>query len=325
MSNVPDEENLNCVSGDKPYELPFVQELSSDSASAPQPELSGDGILAAPSAQSQPEPISPVLPFLPTERSIAMHVKLEIYDGPLDLLLDLIKKNEMDIYNIQISEITRQYLQYLETLKSLDLEVAGEFIVMAATLIHIKSKTLLPQELEDESDESGEDPRNELVRKLLEYQAFKEAARELGFLQTERGKVFTRQITDYYLSDLNAEDVGIDTFSANFYDLIAAFQKVLSKHGREAMHEVYEQVVSIDEKILSIKGLLTERNTVRFFDLFSERWTKNELIATFLALLEIVRMRIAIVKQDSQFEDIVLEKREQNEFQFVAPMPGDAE
>ncbi len=270
------------------------------------------------------EGVSPIA-FLPTERSMTMRVKLEIYDGPLDLLLDLIKKNEMDIYNIPISEITHQYLQYLETLKSLDLEVAGDFIVMAATLIHIKSKTLLPQITEDEVDDSGLDPRNELVRKLLEYQAFKEAARELGFLQTERGKVFTRQITDYYLSDLSAEDVGIDTFSANFYDLIAAFQKVLSKHGREAMHEVYEQVVSIDEKITTIKSLFVTRNTIRFFDLFSERWTKNELIATFLALLEIVRMKVAVVKQDSQFEDIILEKREQNEFQFALPVTGDAE
>lgn len=306
MSDLSDN-NLNTPAGDTPPELPLTH-----SSDAQAKEIS-------PQVQA-PEPIA----FLPTERSTAMHVKLEIYDGPLDLLLDLIKKNEMDIYNIQVSEITRQYLQYLETLKSLDLEIAGEFIVMAATLIHIKSKMLLPQELKEETDESGQDPRSELVRKLLEYQAFKEAARELGFLQTERGKVFTRQITDYYLSDLSAEDVGIDSFSANFYDLMSAFQKVLSKHGREAMHEVYEQVVSIEEKIDTIKGLFTHRNQVRFFDLFSERWTKNELIATFLALLEIVRMKVAIVKQDSQFEDIVLEKREQNEFQFAAPAPSDA-
>jgi len=310
MSDLSDN-NLNASADHTPSELPLTH-----SASEPMAQ-SGESVV---SSVQPPEPIA----FLPTERSIAMHVKLEIYDGPLDLLLDLIKKNEMDIYNIQVSEITRQYLQYLETLKNLDLEIAGEFIVMAATLIHIKSKMLLPQELKEEADESGQDPRSELVRKLLEYQAFKEAARELGFLQTERGKVFTRQITDYYLSDLSAEDVGIDTFSANFYDLMSAFQKVLSKHGREAMHEVYEQVVSIEDKIDSIKALLTQRNTVRFFDLFTERWTKNELIATFLALLEIVRMKIAVVKQDSQFEDIVLVKREQNEFQFAVPVVPDA-
>lgn len=301
-----EDHNLNAPQGAPETELPLA------SSEAVPGEISADAV--------SPEPIS----FLPTERSAALRVKLEIYDGPLDLLLDLIKKNEMDIYNIPITEITRQYLEYLETLKSLDLEVAGEFIVMAATLIHIKSKMLLPQEAVQEEDDSGQDPRSELVRKLLEYQAFKEAARELGFLQTERGKVFTRQVTDYYLSDLSAEDVGIDTFSANFYDLLASFQKVLTKHGREAMHEVYEQVVSIEEKIINIKSLLNQRNTVRFFDLFTERWTRNELVATFLALLEIVRMKFAVVKQDSQFEDIILEKREQTEFQFSVPAVPDA-
>ncbi len=303
-----------------------MPDMSDENISKPADETSGELPLVPATESGDAAVVQPAEPiaFLPTERSTALHVKLEIYDGPLDLLLDLIKKNEMDIYNIPITVITRQYLDYLETLKSLDLEVAGEFIVMAATLIHIKSKMLLPQEVIQEEDDSGQDPRSELVRKLLEYQAFKEAARELGFLQTERGKVFTRQITDYYLSDLSAEDVGIDTFSANFYDLLAAFQKVLTHHGREAMHEVYEQVVSIEDKITNIKNLFTHRNTVRFFDLFSERWTKNELIATFLALLEIVRMKIAVVKQDSQFEDIVLEKREQNEFQFSVPAPADA-
>ena len=115
MSNVPDEKNLSFPSGQTPPELPL----------APVP------------VSSDPEGTEAVLPFLPTERSVALHVKLEVYNGPLDLLLDLIKKNEMDIYNIPIAEITRQYLQYLETLKSLDLEIAGEFIVMAATLINI--------------------------------------------------------------------------------------------------------------------------------------------------------------------------------------------
>ena len=125
----------------------------------------------------------------------SLHVKISVYDGPLDLLLDLIKKNEMDIYDIPIAEITRQYLESLAGMKQLDLEIAGEFIVMAATLIYIKSKMLLPQEKEEE-DEDGQDPRAELVRKLLEYQAFKEAAKELGILEGERGKIFTRRISD---------------------------------------------------------------------------------------------------------------------------------
>lgn len=236
-----------------------------------------------------------------------MHVKLKVYDGPLDLLLDLIKKNEMDIYDIQVSEITRQYLDYLAQMRELDLEIAGDFLVMAATLIYIKSKTLLPVEKEEE-DEEGGDPRSILVQKLLEYQAFKEAARELGLLESERGKVFTRQISDYYLSDLDPEDAEIDTFSANLFDLLSAFQTVISKAGRKEMHEVYEEIISIEEKMAEIQSLLTEKETIQFSSLFTDRWTRNELIATFLAILEIVRTKFARVKQEKQFGEIFLEK-----------------
>jgi len=237
-------------------------------------------------------------------------VKLSIYDGPLDLLLDLIKKNEMDILNIQVSEITRQYLEYLAEMKRLDLEVAGEFLVMAATLVYIKSRMILPQ-TEDDEDEEGGDPRAELVRKLLEYQAFKEAAKELGMLETERGKAFTRQIADYYLADLSAEDAGIDTFSANLYDLLSAFQKVLTLKGREAMHEVYEEVISIDQKISDLKAALAQRKRVLFTEMFPARWTRNELIATFLALLEVVKGKFARFVQEKQFGEIVIEKIEE--------------
>lgn len=237
-----------------------------------------------------------------------MHVKLAAYDGPLDLLLELIRKNEMDIYNIPIAEITRQYLEYLEQMRSLDLEVAGEFIVMAATLIYIKSKMLLPVEKMEEEDEEGQDPRAELVRKLLEYQAFKEAAKELGVLEDERGKFFTRQIADYYLASLNPEDVSIDTFSANLYDLLSAFQGFLAKAGRIQRYEVFEQMVTIEEKIDEIKGRLAASKKISFFDLFQEGWTRNLLIVTFLAVLEIVRSKFARVTQDKTYADIVIEK-----------------
>lgn len=251
----------------------------------------------------------PVIPEAVKEHN-PLHVKISVYDGPLDLLLDLIKKNEMNVYDIKVAEITQQYLDYLKVMKQLDLEVAGEFIVMAATLIYIKSKLLLPTE-KDEEEGDGEDPRAELVRKLLEYQAFKEAAKELGLLQTERGKVFTRQITDYYLGELNPEDVGVDTFSANFFDLIVAFQNVLAKKESKNEHEVFEEVVSIEEKMIQIQSYLAEKKKISFHDLFSERWTRNELIATFLAILELVRTHLAWVRQDKQFGEIVIEKREE--------------
>lgn len=224
-------------------------------------------------------------------------------------MLDLIKKNEMNIYDIQISVITQQYLDSLAEMKQLDLEIAGEYLVMAATLLYIKSKMLLPQEKGDE-DEEGGDPRAELVRKLLEYQAFKAAAKELGVLEGERGQVFTRQVTDYYLSDLDPEDVGIDTFSASLYDLLSAFQSVLAKAGRKRPHEVFEEVISIEEKMIEIQSRLSETGRLVFTELFEGQWTRNELIATFLAVLEIVRNRSARVFQDKTFGEIVIERRE---------------
>lgn len=234
-------------------------------------------------------------------------VKLPAYEGPFELLLDLIKKNEMDIYNIEISVITKQYLDYLKEMKQFDLEIAGEFLVMAATLIYIKSKMLLPI-AEEEKDDEGEDPRTELIRKLLEYQAFREAAKKLGMYEDERGKIFTRQVADYYLSNLSPEDVVIDAFSANLFDLLSAFQSVLSGISKEAFHEVFEEIVSIEQKIEEIKRILTERGSILFRELFGGRFTKNELIATFLALLEIIRSKFAQVAQEKQFGDILISR-----------------
>ena len=236
-----------------------------------------------------------------------LHVKLPAYDGPLELLLELIKKNEMNVYDIQVSTITQQYLDYLAMMKQFDLEVAGEFIVMAATLIYIKSKLLLPTDPGLE-DEDGGDPRAELVRKLLEYQAFKEAAKELGFLEHERGKIFTRQIADYYLTNMDAEDVGIDTFSADLYDLLSAFQTVLLKAPRETFHEVFEQVMTIEQRTAEIKMLIEQNKKILFSDLFKVTLSKNYLIVTFLAILELARMRFIQVSQHRQFGEIFLEK-----------------
>ncbi|MBN1688645.1 MAG: segregation/condensation protein A [Candidatus Omnitrophica bacterium] len=215
----------------------------------------------------------------------------------------------MNIYDIPIAEITKKYLEYLAEMKKFDLDIAGDFLVMAATLVYIKSRMLLPQEKDEEEDESGGDPRAELVRKLLEYQAFKEAAKELGIMEDEQGKVFTRQVTDYYLADLDAEDVEIDNFSANLYDLLSAFQVVLAKAGRKDMHEIYEEQVSIEERVRDIQIMLTQKKTILFSELFPETWTRNYLIATFLALLEIVRTKYAKVRQKEKYGEITLEKR----------------
>jgi segregation and condensation protein A len=238
-------------------------------------------------------------------------IKLQMYEGPLDLLLDLIRKNEMDITNIPMAEITRQYLDHLNQMKALNLEIAGEFLVVAATLVLIKSKMLLPaDETLQEGEGEGEDPRAELVRKLIEYQAFKEAAKELEEKEDERARIFTRKIADYYFADLTPEDVGIDTFSANLYDLFQAFARVVQSIGKESFHEVFEEIISIDQKIDDIKKILEQKNQVYFKELFQPQSTRNELIVTFLGILELTKRKYLGVKQSRQFDDILLEKLE---------------
>ena len=237
-----------------------------------------------------------------------LHVNLPAYEGPLDLLLDLIKKNEMDIYNIPIAEITKEYLDYLNQMRQFDLEIAGEFLVMAATLVWIKSKMLLPIE-EGQEEEEGGDPRAELVKKLLEYQAFREAAKELGLLEHERAKVFTRQITDYYLANLSADEPTVDTFSANLFDLLEAFRSVLKGISKEQFHQVFEEVITIEEKMAQVKEMLMQHGSIQFRWLFEgENITKNVIIVTFLALLELVRSRFARIVQEKQFGDILISR-----------------
>ena len=240
-----------------------------------------------------------------------LKIKLPAYEGPLDLLLDLIQKNEMDIRDIQIAVIAQQYLDYIHQMRDLNLEIAGDFLVMAATLLYIKSKMLLPLD-EEEKEEEGPDPRTVLIEKLLEYHAFKQAAAELGLLESERGKVFTRQIADYYLEELNPEETGIDTFSADLYDLLQAFHQVLAKASKEIVHEVFEPEVSIEEKMELIQRRLTEEGRFTFWSLFPKPWTKGELIATFLAILEIARLKVARIYQDQTFGEIMIERKNQN-------------
>lgn len=240
-----------------------------------------------------------------------MKVKLAGYEGPLDLLLDLIEKNEMDIKDVQVSVIAQQYLDYLNQMRELNLEIAGDFLVMAATLLYIKSKMLLPVE-DEEKEEEGPDPRTVLIQKLLEYQTFKQAAKELGVLEGERGKVFTRQIAEYYLEDISLEEPEINTFSANLYDLMQAFHDVLSKASKEMAHEVFEPEVSVEEKMEAIQKRLQREGCFTFISLFPKPWTKSELITTFLALLEITRLKLVRVFQDKLFGEIMIERIDTN-------------
>jgi segregation and condensation protein A len=234
-------------------------------------------------------------------------VKLEIFEGPLDLLLYLIKKDELNIHDIPIAKITDQYTQYIELMQMLDLDIAGEFLVMAATLMHIKSKMLLPPE-ETEAEEEEEDPRSELVRKLLEYKKFKEAAERLKAKETETKEVFTRPGIREQVSDMPDDDL---YFEASIFDLLSAFSKVLKEVPKNRFYEVVKDEVTVSDKIHDIFHLLVKHSTIYFLELFNKAKSKLEIIVTFLALLELIRMKEVVIRQDKVFGDIKIIRNSQ--------------
>ena len=227
-------------------------------------------------------------------------VKLEIFEGPLDLLLYLIKKNELSIESIPISAITEQYLQYLNIMQLLDLDIAGEFLVMAATLMHIKSKMLLPPD-ETEAEAVEEDPRSELIRKLLEYRKFKDAAERLKERELSQKEVFARPGIIGDIPDSGQQEL---YFEASLFDLLSAFSKVLKEVPKSKFYELVKEEVTVADKIHEIFHLLVKKPTLYFLELFQQARSKIEIIATFLALLELIRMKEVIVKQDRVFGDI---------------------
>ena len=229
-------------------------------------------------------------------------VKLDIFAGPLDLLLFLIKRDKIDIYDIPIADITEQYLEYMELMQLLDLEIAGEFLVMAATLIHIKSKMLLPQDEEAPEEEEEEDPREELVRRLLEYKKYKEAASQLQQMREEHKNVFLRRGSGD--KERIISDDGTEYFEASLFDLITAFRKVLKDIPKETFHEVIKDEFTVGEKIHHIYHILAKESKVLFSHLFKNAKNKNEIIAIFLAILELMKMREILVMQKDYFGEI---------------------
>lgn len=250
--------------------------------------------------QSQIEKQTPDLPQKDSEvisESInGIHFKLPVFEGPLDLLLHLIKESKIDIYDIPIVEITRQYLGYIKLLKDLNLEIAGDFLVMAATLIHIKSKMLLPPD-EEQKEESFEDPRSELVQRLLEYQSYKDSSLHLRKREEIWKNIFTRSVPDKDGLEFDPEPV---LFEANVFDLISAFQKLLEK-APEHIREITRETLTVADKINFIVERLENEDGIRFEDLFEEGYSKVTLIVTFLALLEIIRLGLAKIYQEKDF------------------------
>lgn len=238
---------------------------------------------------------------------MAYQVKLANFEGPLDLLLFLIQENEIDIYDIPIALITQQYLEYLELMKLLDLEVGSEFLLMAATLLRIKAKMLLPRRLLDEEGEE-EDPRQELVRRLVEYRQFKELASVLGGHEDAQREVFSRPSTVGWsagdgLSDEVADLLKLDV---NLWDLIQAFKEVLDRTGGELPRTVDRESITIEEKMEEILHRLADCQGLFFRELFPDGWSRAVVVITFLALLELIRLRRVIVEQTETLGEVWL-------------------
>jgi len=226
---------------------------------------------------------------------------LDIFEGPLDLLLHLIKEQKMDIYDIRIAEITKQYLSYLDLLSELNLEMVGEYLVLAAELAKIKSKTLLPipETEEDVLTAAGEDPRAELMRRLLEYQRYKEAAFELRQKEYDQQQLFSR--TGEVVLENSEEELLIE---ANVFDLLTAFQKVLKEKSFKKNYEIKVTTLSVSDRISGILEILNVSESVTFDSLFTTLNTKQEVIVTFLAILELMRMQLIRSQQARQFDVI---------------------
>jgi segregation and condensation protein A len=223
-------------------------------------------------------------------------VTLEIFEGPLDLLLYLIKKNEVDIYDIPIALITEQYLEYLELMKVLNLDVAGEFLVMAATLMKIKSRMLLPPSELDEMNEEEGDPKAELMEHLLEYQKYKEAAFRLKDRALLEKDVFTRIPQEEQSISGSDEESGL--IEASLFDLLDALRKVIEKKDfSEEFVEVTIEKISVKDKMVAILQRLKEVEQVIFHELFDKLSTRYEVIVTFLAILELMKLRAVKVFQ----------------------------
>jgi len=226
-------------------------------------------------------------------------VKLEVFEGPLDLLLYLIKQDEIDIYDISIERITRQYLEYLQAFKELNIEIAGEFIVMAANLIYLKSRSLLPVDQQPpEEDAQEDDPRWDLIRQLIEYKKFKEAAAELHQRELERERIFARGGPLPLQDSLRLGEVGI-------FQLINAFQTVIKRvEAREDVQEIFGERFSVSEKIDAILQRVAVGAPIRFSDLFGAVVSRVEVVVTFLALLELIRLKQVRAVQKNIFAEI---------------------
>jgi len=226
----------------------------------------------------------------------AYRVQVGGFEGPLDLLLHLVRVNEVDITDIPIVTITEQYNEYLALMQKLNLEIAGEYLVMAATLMHIKSQMLLPPD-PDALDDDTSDPRAELAQQLLEYQRFRQAAESLQAMQSRRGLIWTR-------ADIPAEFADEELLAVDMFDLLQAFRKLVGRLGDEHRMQLKRDNVSVAEKIGWLTDVLRERRSIDLLQVLAELPTRLDRIATFLAVLEMTRLALVVVFQRKLFGEI---------------------
>ncbi len=237
-------------------------------------------------------------------------IRLDIFEGPLDLLLYLVKKDHLNIYDIPIAKVTQQYLEYINFMQLLDLNIVGEFLVMAATLMQIKSKMLLPAE-ETAPTEEEEDPRAELVKRLLEYERFKQVAEDLRQREVSQQEVFIRPKTEIPEGDKTQGKQEV-YFEASIFDLISAFSRALKDVPREVFYEVVKDQFTVEQKVHDILHMLLVQSEIKLSELFAKSGAKMEIIVVFLAILELAKMKEIIARQDAQFEDIIIIRNKEN-------------
>lgn len=225
-------------------------------------------------------------------------VRVGSFDGPLDLLLHLVRANEVDILDIPIVEITRQYQAYLDLLRELNLEIAGEYLVMAATLVHIKSRMLLPPDPAEGEEAPSQDPRAELAQQLLDYQRYKQAAENLQAIDSVRSLIWTRD------GKVPSEFEGEELLAVDLLDLVGAFRKLLSRLGEDERLRLERDDVSVADKIQWLTDLLQERRSVDLLELLAEMGERRQRIATFLAVLEMIRLQMIVAFQRALFDEI---------------------
>jgi segregation and condensation protein A len=223
-------------------------------------------------------------------------VSLDAFEGPMDLLLHLIKKNDIDIYDIPITLILEQYLAHVDIAKELNIDLAGDFLLLAAELIHIKSRLLMPLE-EEQEEEEGEDPRAELVRRLIEYQRYKDASEKLMQRPMLGKDVFTRGET----SQVPEEDRELE---ADMTSLLVAFQKVLQRLPQEKAYEIQREELSISDKIMSLTEKIKHVKELKFSEIFDPELGRFDLVISFLALLEMAKLHMIRIKQGDTFDEI---------------------